>query len=84
MPAWRDDWLFEKDVADALSLHSRSAWAIVGWGDLPSERDDSAPGRPYRVRRADVDRFIERSRVKPRQLSHLQPPRIPSSREADT
>jgi excisionase family DNA binding protein len=35
---------------------------MVQQGKLPAEKPD---GKPYRLRRSDVDAFIERSKVKP-------------------
>lgn len=74
MPDVDDDWLSVQEAADALGLHYRTVWRMVREGELSSTREDSTQGRPYRVRRADVDAFIERSKVKPGELAHLRPP----------
>jgi hypothetical protein len=46
-------------------------------GELPAEK----PGKEWRVRRTDVEAFIDRSRVKPGEVK-AAPLRIPSRRKA--
>jgi excisionase family DNA binding protein len=76
-----DDWLSVQEAADRCGLTYRTVYRMVRRGELAAEKDE---GRPYRIRRADVDAFVERSQVKPGQLSHLHPPRIPPLRRTDS
>ena len=72
-----DDYLSLQEVADAMGPRYRTMLAKVRRGELPAAKSE---GKPYRLRRADVDAFIERSRVKPGQLASA-PLRIPPRRE---
>src|SRR5215210_5159816 len=62
MPAWTIPGSLLQAAADRCGMAYRTLLAIVRRGELPAEKPD---GRPYRVRRPDVDAFIELSRVKP-------------------
>ena len=57
-----DAWLSVQEAADACGVTYRTVLRWVQGGELPAEKQD---GRPYRLRRADVEAFIERSRVRP-------------------
>ena len=54
-----DGWLSVQAAADACDLTYRTVYRMVRRGELAAEKDE---GRPYRIRRADVDAFIERCR----------------------
>lgn len=45
-------------------------YRILDSGELPAYKI----GRVIRIRRADVDEYLERCRVRPGDLSHLYPP----------
>jgi hypothetical protein len=47
----------------------------VRQGELPAVRAETAQGRPWRVRRSDVDALVAGARVQPGALAHLHPPR---------
>jgi excisionase family DNA binding protein len=71
-----ETWLSLQEVANPIGMSYRTVFSMVRRGEIPAEQ--KAQGHPCRVRRADVDAFIERSRVRPGELVHLYPPRIPS------
>ena len=66
-------------AADLLGVQFRTLSALIARGELPAEVT-VPPGpkrrRSVRLRRQDVEEFIERSRVKPGELAHLNPPVI--------
>lgn len=63
------DWLSTADAADALGITPRTLYRMIDNGDVAAFRF----GRVIRLRRVDVDAFIERSRVEPGSLRHLYP-----------
>jgi excisionase family DNA binding protein len=71
-----DGWMTLQEAADACGLSCRTLLAMVRRGELPAEKPE---GRPYRIRGADVEAFIEGSRVKRGQLASA-PPRIAPER----
>ncbi len=62
-----------QEAADSLGVHYRTAWKMARSGELPSERDDSAHGRPHRLRRVDLEAFLEQSRVMPGMVAYPLP-----------
>ncbi len=71
MPDVEDDWLSVQKAADACGVTYRTIYRMVQRGELPAEKPD---GRPYRLRRADVEALIERARVRPGDLARLYNP----------
>lgn len=63
------DWLSTADAAKALGITPRTLYRFINQGDLPAYRF----GRVIRVKRVDVDAFIESSRIEPGTLDHLSP-----------
>ena len=63
------DWLSTADAAKALGITPRTLYRFIDQGDLAGYRF----GRVIRVKRADVDAFIESSRIEPGTLAHLSP-----------
>lgn len=63
------DWLSTADAAQALGVTPRTLYRFINNGDLAAYRF----GRVIRVKRADVDAFIEQSRIEPGTLDHLSP-----------
>ncbi len=57
-------------AAKRLGIQLITLYRIIDWGELPAYR----VRRVIRLKRADVDAFIERSRVQPGTLWHLYPP----------
>lgn len=63
-------WLGTPQVAEELGLTPRTVYGLVNRGELMAHRF----GRVIRVRRSDLDDFLERSRVEPGSLDHLERP----------
>ena len=63
------DWLSTADAAQSLGITPRTLYRFINQGDLPAYRF----GRVIRVKRVDVEAFIERSRIEPGTLDHLSP-----------
>lgn len=63
------EWLGTKEAARLLGITQRTLYRIMDEGQLPSYQF----GRVYRLKRSDVDAFIEASRVQPGTLRHLYP-----------
>lgn len=63
------DWLSSKDAASRLGITVRTLYRLIDAGDLPAYRF----GRVIRLQGAEVDAFIDRSRIRPGELEHLYP-----------
>lgn len=63
------DWLSTADAATALGITPRTLYRFINQGDLAAYRF----GRVIRVKRTDVETFIEASRIEPGTLDHLSP-----------
>lgn len=63
------EWLGTKEAARYLGITPRTLYRLIDEGQLAAYQF----GRVYRLKRADVDAFIEASRVQPGTLSHLYP-----------
>jgi excisionase family DNA binding protein len=68
-------WFSSREAAKHLGLTTRTLYRLVDDGLLPAYR----MGRVLRLKRDDIDAFIEASRVEPGSLKHLYPPRRKSS-----
>jgi excisionase family DNA binding protein len=64
-----EQWLGTKEAARHLGITPRTLYRIIDEGQLPAYQF----GRVYRLKRADVEAFIESSRVQPGTLRHLYP-----------
>ena len=76
--AVRDEWLSVPQVAGHLGLTMHTVRTLIDHGELDADVVQPYPGpksrrRAIRVRRQDVDEFIERARIKPGELTHLYP-----------
>ena len=65
-----DDWLGVPALAKELGVTLRTVYAILDSGDIPSYKIR----RVIRIKRADVDAYLERVKVRPGELAHLYPP----------
>jgi excisionase family DNA binding protein len=65
-----EDWLGVPALARKLGVTMRTVYMILDTGQLPAYRI----GRVIRIKRADVERYLELVRVKPGDLAHLYPP----------
>lgn len=59
------EWLDVEAAARHLGFGPNTIRRLIRDGQLP------ALGRPVRVRRGDLDACVERSRIKPGQLAHM-------------
>ncbi|MXW42990.1 MAG: helix-turn-helix domain-containing protein [Acidimicrobiia bacterium] len=71
-------WLNTQTAAQRLGITTRTLYRFINEGSLPAYR----MGRVIRVKRSDVDVFIDASRIEPGTLSHLYPDPV-SSNKAD-
>ncbi len=74
------DWLSTADAAKALGITPRTLYRFINQGDLPAYRF----GRVIRVKRVDVDAFVEASRIEPGTLDHLSPDSASNDSADDT
>lgn len=65
-----DDWLGAPTLAKELGITLRTVYAILDSGDIPSYKIR----RVIRIKRADVDEYLERVKVRPGDLAHLYRP----------
>ena len=63
------DWMSTKDAAAHLGVNLRTLYRFIDSGDLPAYKF----GRVIRLKRQDVDMFIEAARIRPGSLEHLYP-----------
>ncbi len=69
------DWLSTQEASRRLGVTTRTLYRFVDQGDIPAYR----MGRVIRLKAADVDVFIEGSRIEPGSLEHLYPDTRPAS-----
>ena len=62
-------WLGTAEAARHLGLTSRTLYRLIDEGQLPAYKF----GRVIRLKQADVDAFVEGSRIEPGTLEHLYP-----------
>lgn len=63
------EWLSSKEAASRIGITQRTLYRFIDEGQIPAYRI----GRVIRLQLADVESFIERSRVEPGTLKHLYP-----------
>lgn len=64
-----NQWMSTKEAARHLGITPRTLYRIIDEGQLAAYQF----GRVYRLKRSDVEAFIEASRVQPGSLRHLYP-----------
>ena len=62
-------WLNTETAAKRLGITTRTLYRFINEGGLPAYR----MGRVIRVKQADIDDFIESSKIEPGTLGHLYP-----------
>ena len=72
-------WMSTQEAARRLGVTARTLYRFVDEGSLPAYK----MGRVLRLKAADVDEFIERSRVQPGSLEHLYPERKTATSRMD-
>lgn len=73
-------WMSTGEAADALGLRTRTLYRLIDEGQLPAYRF----GRVIRLRRNEVEAFIDRCRITPGSLDHLYPDASERHGRADT
>lgn len=68
MPS-NDVWLSTQEAAKRLGVTPRTLYRFIDLDELPAYR----MGRVIRLKAAEVDEFIEKSRIEPGTLAHLYP-----------
>lgn len=71
-------WMSTQEAARRLGITTRTLYRFVDEGSLPAYK----MGRVFRLKRKDVDAFIEQSRIAPGSLEHLYPERKTSATES--
>ena len=64
-----DVWMSSGEAADALGLRTRTLYRLIDEGQLPAYRF----GRVIRLKRHEVEAFVDRCRIAPGSLEHLYP-----------
>jgi len=59
------EWMGVEEAARLLDLHPKTIYQLIRDGKLPAVRF------PVRIRRQDLDGLLERCRIKPGELAHL-------------
>ena len=70
-------WLSTAEAARRLGITARTLYRFIDEGQVPAYKF----GRVIRLRRHEVEAFIERQRIQPGTLGHLYPP--PGDDEAE-
>lgn len=68
------DWVNTDEAARHLGITTRTLYRFIDKGELPAYRF----GRVFRLKRNEVEAFIESCRVEPGTLSHLYPDTAPA------
>lgn len=63
------EWLSVENTGRALGVGTQLVYRLINRGELVAYRI----GRVYRVRRTDIDDYLESVRVQPGDLEHLTP-----------
>ncbi|MDP9419427.1 MAG: helix-turn-helix domain-containing protein [Actinomycetota bacterium] len=63
------EWFGTPDAAAYLGVTLRTLYRLIDEGKIPAYK----VGRVIRLRRAEVDAFVESQRIQPGELSHLRP-----------
>ena len=64
-----DEWLSTAEAARRLGITARTLYRFIDEGQVPAYKF----GRVIRLRAAEVEAFIEASRIVPGTLEHLYP-----------
>ncbi|MDQ6948560.1 MAG: DUF3024 domain-containing protein [Actinomycetota bacterium] len=82
-----DDWVSVPTAARLLGVQAHTIHRLLDSGELAAEFTLPSPRpksrrRAIRIRRADLDAFLQQARVKPGELTHLYP-EVPGPPELD-
>ena len=64
-------WVGTQEAAERLGITLRTLYRFLDEGQIPAYK----MGRVIRIKEADLDAFVEASRIEPGTLSHLYPER---------
>lgn len=64
-----DEWMGTPEAAEYLGVVLRTIYRLIDRGQIPAYK----VGRVIRVKKADLDAFLEEHRVQPGDLKHLYP-----------
>lgn len=64
-------WFGTPEAAAYIGITQRTLYRLIDAGAVPAYE----MGRVIRIKRSDLDAFLEASRVQPGELRHLNPPR---------
>ncbi|MDQ3576197.1 MAG: helix-turn-helix domain-containing protein [Actinomycetota bacterium] len=64
-----DAWMGTTGAAKYLGVYPRTVYKLIDRGALPAYQI----GRVIRIKRQDLDAFLEASRIEPGSLAHLYP-----------
>lgn len=70
-------WLGTKEAARRLGITPRTLYRFIDEGGLPAYR----LGRVIRLKRSDVDAYVETCRIEPGTLEHLYPESTSAAQE---
>ena len=70
-------WLGTTEAAERLGVVPRTLYRMINEGQIPAYK----MGRVIRVKEADLDTFLESTRVQPGDLKHLYPDRVDADDE---
>lgn len=65
-----ENWLSAPETAEYLGLTLRTVYRLIDDGEFPAYR----MRRVIRIKRADVDAYLDRSRIAPGELRHNYDP----------
>ena len=68
-------WLGTTEAAEKLGVVPRTLYRMIDEGQIPAYK----MGRVIRLKEADLDTFLESTRVQPGELKHLYPERVDES-----
>ena len=71
------EWLSTAEAARRLGITARTLYRFIDQGEVAGYRF----GRVIRVKAADVDAFIDSSRIEPGTLEHLYPETSPNPKD---
>lgn len=71
------EWLSTAAAAKRLGVTTRTLYRFIDFDDLPAYRF----GRVIRLKKADVDAYIESCRIEPGSLEHLYPEPVAEASE---
>jgi excisionase family DNA binding protein len=62
-------WMSTREASGHLGVNLRTLYRFIDEGDLPAYKF----GRVIRLKRDDLERFVESARIMPGSLEHLYP-----------